>query len=112
MTLDEFENQVISACIASPIVMSVAVTGFGITWVRLRAILIDESFIEAFLNEATQKIAFARIKEGNRVIGADNTGGWHWHPLGAPEEHIRSAEGVSFIAFLERVEVDLKKTGS
>jgi hypothetical protein len=108
MTLDEFENQVISACAASPIVVSVAVIGSGITWMRLRAYLIDESFIETFFNEATQKIAFARIKGGDRIFGADNTGGWHWHPLGAPEKHIPTSEAVSFPIFLERVEDDLK----
>jgi len=112
MTLEEFESQVISACTASPIVISVAVAGSGITWLRLRAYLIDGSFIEAFFNEATQRVAFARIREGNRIFGADNTGGWHWHPIEAPEEHIRTDEAVSFPAFLQRVEDDLKYIGT
>jgi hypothetical protein len=107
MTLDEFEIQVISACAASPIVVSVAVIGSGITWVRLRAYLKDETFIEAFFNEATQKVAFARIQDGMRIFGADNTGGWHWHPIGAPDEHIQTGEAVSFSIFLQRVEEDL-----
>ena len=72
-----FEDQVISACDASPVVVSVAVIGSGITWLRLRAYLVDESFIEAFYNEETQKVAFARIKDGNRIFGADNTGDRH-----------------------------------
>jgi hypothetical protein len=101
MTLDEFEIQVISACDASPIVVGVAVIGSGITWVRLRAYLTNESFIEAF----------ARIQEGSRVFGADNTGGWHWHPIGTPDEHIRTGEAVSFPLFLQRVEKDLKVKG-
>jgi hypothetical protein len=111
MTLDEFEIQVISACDASPIVVGVAVIGSGVTWVRLRAYLTDESFIEAFFNEATQKIAFARIQEGSLVFSADNTGGWHWHPIGTPDEHIRTGEAVSFSLFLQRVEKDLKVKG-
>jgi hypothetical protein len=111
MTLDEFEIQVISACAASPIVVSVAVIGSGITWLRLRAYLMDESFIEAFFNESTQKVAFARIQGGMRIFGADNTGGWHWHPIGAPDEHIRTGEPVSFPVFLQRVEEDLKLRG-
>src|SRR3972149_3925800 len=104
MTLDEFEVQVISACAASPIVVGVAVIGSGITWLRLRAYLTDESFIEAFFNEATQKTAFAHIKDGIRIFGADNTGGWHWHPLDVPEEHIRTGEAVSYPEFLKQVE--------
>ena len=34
MTLDDFEIQVISASAASPVVISVAVAGSGITWLR------------------------------------------------------------------------------
>lgn len=112
MTLDEFEIQVISACAASPIAVSVAVVGSGITWLRLRAYLVDGSFIDSFFNEATQKVAFARIKDGKRIFGADNTGGWHWHPFGAPEEHIRTGEAVSFPAFLQRGEDDPKLKGA
>ena len=112
MTLDEFENQVISACSASPIVTSVAVIGSGITWLRLRAYLIDESFIEAFFNEATRKVAFARIQDGKRIFGADNTGGWHWHLQDMPEEHVPIREAVSFPEFLQRVEEDPQLKGS
>jgi hypothetical protein len=112
MTLDEFEVQVISTCTASTVVVSVAVIGSGITWLRLRAYLQDESFIEAFFNEATQKIAFAHIQSGIRVFGADNTGGWHWHPQGVPEEHVPTQESVSFSEFIKRVEVDLKTRGA
>ena len=108
MTLDEFETEVISACAGSSVVVSVANAGIGITWLRLRAYLIDESFIEAFFNETAQKTAFARIREGKRIFGADNTGGWHWHPLYAPEEHIPAVQVVSFVEFLRRVEKDLK----
>ena len=108
MTLDEFESQMISACAASAIVVSVAYAGIGITWLRLRAYLIDESFIEAFFNETTQKTAYARIKEGKRIFGADNTGGWHLHPAEVPEEHIPTQEAVTFLDFLLRVEEDLK----
>jgi hypothetical protein len=107
MTLDEFELQVISACAASPVVVSVAVAGSGITWLRLRSYLLDESFIEAIFNETTQKMAFARIKDGIRIFGADNTGGWHWHPQGMPDEHVPTQESISFPLFLKRVEADL-----
>lgn len=109
MTLDEFESQVISACSGSSVVVSVATAGIGVTWLRLRAYLVDESFIEAFFNETTQKIAFARIKEGKRVFGADNTGSWHWHMPDTPEEHTPAKQAISFDEFLQRVERDLLK---
>jgi hypothetical protein len=107
MTLDEFENQVISTCAGSPIVVSVAYAGSGITWLRLRTYLIDESFVEAFFNEETQRTAFAWIKDGTRVLGADNTGGWHWHPLDAPEDHIASDVVISFTEFFHKLEENL-----
>ncbi len=75
MTLDEFENQVISACASSPAVMGVSVFGIGITWIRLRAYLADGSILDAFYNEMTRKTAFAVIKGEQRIFGADNTGG-------------------------------------
>jgi hypothetical protein len=109
MTVDEFETQVISACDASPSVVSVAVIGSGITWLRLRAYLVDETFIDTFFNEATQKVAYARIQDGKRIFGADNTGGWHWHLHDLPEEHVPTHEAVSFPVFLQRLENDLKK---
>lgn len=49
MTLDEFENQVISSCAASPIVVSVAVIGSGITWLRLRAFLIHDFALRKYV---------------------------------------------------------------
>jgi hypothetical protein len=44
MTLDDFEKQVILACMQSPVITSVAVSGTGVTWVRLRAHLEEGRF--------------------------------------------------------------------
>ena len=109
MTLDEFENQVISACTASPVVASVSISGIGITWVRIRAYLIDGSFLEAFHNEATGKTSFALVLDGRRIFGADNAGGWHWHPFNTPDEHQPTEKQVDFQSFFRRVEEQLKK---
>jgi hypothetical protein len=109
MTLDEFENEVISACAYSPSVIGISVFGIGITWIRLRAYLIDGSILDAFYNEVTGKTAFAVIKGEQRIFGADNTGGnWHWHPYESPESHVPSKELISFPAFLSSVEEHLK----
>jgi hypothetical protein len=108
MTLDEFEKQVISACAASLAVIGVSIFGIGITWIRLRAYLVDGSVLDAFYNEVTRKTAFAVIKREQRIFGADNTGGnWHWHPFGAPESHISAKESIDFPAFLSKIEEHL-----
>jgi hypothetical protein len=108
MTLDEFENQIIAACSGSPIVASVSMTGIGVTWLRLRAYLINGSFLEMFFNEVTGKTSFALIQGDERIFGADNTEGWHWHPFEAPNEHVPASEKIDFHAFLSRVEEYLK----
>jgi len=106
--LDEFEEEVASACSASPIVISVSLTGSGLTWARLRAYLLDGSFLEAFYNETTGKTSYAFIKDGKRIFGADNTEDWHWHPFEDPEVHILATSAISFQQFLNEVEARMK----
>ena len=110
MTLDEFERQVISACIDSPVITSVLVSGSGITWIRLRAYMTDGSFLEAFYNEVTDKTAFALIRADQRIFGADNTGGWHWHPFESPGQHIPDSNVITFQALLKRIEARLSSS--
>jgi hypothetical protein len=104
MTLDGFEDQVISSCAKSPVVLSISVTGSGVTWLRLRAYLVDGSFIEAFHNEVTGKSSYALIREEIRIFGADNTGGWHWHPFDAADEHVPVEREIEFLDFLRQIE--------
>lgn len=110
MTLDEFEKQVTQASLKSSIVVSIAVNGVGVTWLRLRVHLTDGSFIEAYHNEATGRTAYALINEQRRIFGVDNTGGWHWHPFEAPESHVSSTAAVSFDEFLDQIERRIAST--
>lgn len=66
---------------------------------RSRIFLPDALFIDVFYNFETGKIAFALIKDENRIYGADNTGGWHEHPFDGPEKHI-PCEPMSIREFL------------
>jgi hypothetical protein len=102
MTLEQFEAEVTVACAASPAVRGVSVVSSGITFLCLRAHLTGEVFIDAFQNEATDKTSFALIREDQRIFGADNTGGWHWHPFEDPESHLPADSSVRFAEFLER----------
>lgn len=112
MTLEQFEIEVTSACAVSPTVTGVATLGAGITWVHLRAYLNDGSLVDAFYNQATGKTAFALIKAGERIFGADNTEGWHWHPFAEPTSHVPSTRAVIFREFLEQIEQHLKEHAS
>jgi hypothetical protein len=51
----------------------------------------------------------ALIKEARRTFGADNTGGWHWHPFEEPDSHVAIAEAVAFDEFLGRIEEQLER---
>ena len=104
MTLEQFEFEVTSACAVSPIVAGISTVGVGATWARLRAHLADGSFIEAFYNQATGKTAFALIQANQRILGADNTGSWHWHPRENPDSHIPINQVITFAEFLQEVE--------
>jgi hypothetical protein len=104
MTLDEFEDQVTLACANSSIVSGVAIISSGVTWIRLRAYLIGNIYLDAFYNEVTGKTAYALIEGEMRVFGADNTGGWHWHPYEQPHSHRPVSGIISFQDFLKHVE--------
>ena len=108
MTLDQFELEVASACAQSPVVADVSTLGVGVTWITLRVYLFDGSFVDAFHNQATGKTACALIKAKRRIFGADNTGGWHWHPVDKPESHVPTSQAVTFTEFLGQIEALLK----
>jgi hypothetical protein len=48
----------------------------------------EETFIEVYFNAITGKKSFALISNGKRITGYDNYKFWHFHPPGAPSEHI------------------------
>lgn len=107
MTVDEFEAEVVAACLESPIVVGVSALGAGLTWLRLRAYISDRMFIDSFYNEATGKVAFALVDGSERIFGADNTGSWHWHPFDDPNSHVPAGEPIPFLEFLRQVEEHL-----
>ena len=104
MTLDEFEDLVPLACANSSIVSGVAIISSGVTWIRLRAYLVENIYFDAFYNEVTGKTAYALIQGDHCIFGADNTGGWHWHPFEKPQSHRPASEKISFQDFLKQVE--------
>ena len=74
MTLLDFENQVANAAIASSICDIPRVVRLSSTAIKLRVEITSGDFIDAFYNEETNTTAYALIRQGQRVFGADNTG--------------------------------------
>jgi len=108
LTTSEFAATIFDTCALSPAVVSTFVTGSGVTWIQIRASPTDTSFVEVFFNEATGKTAYAWIKGGQRILGADNTRNWHWHPFTSTDTHVPVGQPISFAEFLREVERHLR----
>jgi hypothetical protein len=104
MTLDEFQRQVFMAASASPICDIPLVWRLTSTSIKLRIEIASGGFVDAFFNEQTGTTAFALIRQGMRVFGADNTGGWHIHPFEDPSRHDPLADPMTFGEFVAHIE--------
>lgn len=104
MTLLDFENQIVNAAIASSICDIPRVVRLSSTAIKLRVEIITGDFIDAFYNEETNTTAYALIRQGQRVFGADNTGGWHLHPFIDPNRHEHISGSLSFVEFVAEIE--------
>jgi hypothetical protein len=105
MTTAELLRRLSDVCQAHALVKSYAVDAIDEDTLSVRVFLMDASFINAFYNLATDKTAFAWIREGKRAYGKDNAKmGWHIHPFRSPEQHLL-CEPINFEIFLREVEI-------
>jgi hypothetical protein len=104
MTLADLQRQVFSVAMHSSLCGIPAVRRLTLTSISLRIGITSGGFIDAFYNELTDTMAFAFIREGHRLFGADNTGGWHTHPFADPSRHDPLAEPLSFAEFVGEIE--------
>jgi Ethanolamine utilization protein EutJ (predicted chaperonin) len=97
MTLTEFEAQIFAVALDSPVCEVPAVRRLTPTSIGLRVDVKSGGFIDVFYNDQTGTTAFALTKNGKRVFGADNTGGWHIiHPFSDPTRHDPLPGPISF----------------
>jgi hypothetical protein len=104
VTLVEFERQVYAVAATSSICGVPLLRRLTPTSVNLRLDIVTGDFIDVFCNEQTDTLAYAVIRDGKRIFGADNTGGWHIHPWHRPTGHETLREPMSFDAFVEAIE--------
>jgi len=105
LTTPQLLSEIRHACLGSSLVQYVEdrIVDIDILHVRVHLIL-AETFINAFYNVATDKAAFALIRAGQRIYGADNAKvGWHYHPFADPNQHI-ICPPMNFSEFLHAVE--------
>lgn len=104
MTLEEFQRQVFVAAISSPVCDIPLVRRLTPTSVNIRLDVKSGGFVEAFHNEQSGTTADALVRNGKRVLGADNTGGWHLHPCADPKRHDPLPGPMPFAEFVLLVE--------
>jgi len=104
MTLDEFERQIYAVAAASPICGVPLLRRLTPTSINFRLDIVTGDFIDVFFNEQTDTLAYAVIRDGKRIYGADNTGGWHTHPWHRPLSHEALSEPMSFAEFVAAIE--------
>ena len=104
MTLAEFERQVYAVAAASPICGVPLLRRLTPTSVNFRLDIATGDFIDVFFNDQTDTLAFAVIRDGKRIYGADNTGGWHTHPWHRPLSHEALSGAMLFGDFVDAVE--------
>lgn len=102
--VDEFRQQVFDAVERSPLCDNAVITLWEKRRIKIHVDLYVGGFIEAFYNQETDTTAYALVMNEERVLGADNTGGWHYHPFNRPSEHVASSAPVPFAEFLDEVE--------
>ena len=104
MTLAEFEQQIYSVAMTSAICGVPTVRRLTATSISLRVGVLPGGFVDVFYNEQTGTTAYALIRQDRRVLGADNTGGWHLHPYADPDGHLPLSEPMTFAAFVAELE--------
>ena len=104
MTLIEFEVQVTTVAISSPLCGVAFVRRLSPTSISLRVPVTIGGFVDVFYNEQTGTTAYALIQGGQRVFGADNTGGWHVHPFADPTRHEPLPGPMSFAEFIAAID--------
>ena len=104
VTVDEFQRDVYLSARRSPICDVPHVVRSRGRSVKLRIDLHIGGFVEAYFNEDTGTTAFAWIENEKRRLGADDTGGWHFHPQDEPERHVPLDGPLSIAEFLNWIE--------
>lgn len=104
-----FEGNVRRICASSKAVIKFVPYSVTPRVARLRAYLVDRSFVDIYYNQKTGTTTFAHIHRNRRIFGADNKNrAWHWHPREDPTQHLPSEREITFAEFLKEIEKSLE----
>ncbi|MDZ7265081.1 MAG: hypothetical protein ONB16_10880, partial [candidate division KSB1 bacterium] len=100
----EFQHHIFEVAAAARICDVPIVRQIGLASISIRVPLTIGNFIDIFYNRQSDRIAYALIESGNRIFGADNTGGWHIHPFENPANHLPLTTAMTFAEFIKAIE--------
>ncbi|MCX6058075.1 MAG: hypothetical protein NTW69_07995 [Chloroflexi bacterium] len=106
--MEEFERHLDAVCSKLSFVKSITIFSSTESSNLWRITLSDDTFVDVYYSEITGKTSFAHIMGSKRILGADNAGGWHWHPSKAPDSHISSETEITIEEFMEELESTFK----
>ena len=103
LTLEEFEKEIYKATSQwkwgeVPVTLKLTPTS-----IKIRICISQDIFIDCFFNEMTGRTSFTLIEKGDRIFGANNTGGWRLHPFENPSDHNPLSQSILFSDFLNMV---------
>jgi len=104
VNIPEFQYHIYEVAFSSAICDIPLVRRISPTSINLRIYLTVGGFIDVFYNQESNRVAYALIQEGQRIYGADNTGGWHVHPFADPLQHVPIISEMSFLDFVTEIE--------
>ena len=109
MTVEEFERDIFAVSIGSDICDIPIIRRLLPVSINLRVPLVIGGFVDVYYNEETGTTAYALIKRNKRIFGADNTGGWHRHPMNDPDQHESLPSSMPFSQFILEIEKYYKR---
>lgn len=108
MTLAEFRQALVEALSKHFPRAGVTITESRGIVLTCRAELDAGTFVAVYFNALTGKTSYALIHHDQRVAGYDNYRFWHYHPMGAIDQHVPCAEPTPEDAITELAEVSAK----
>ncbi len=83
----------------------VVVLNRRVNFLKARIAVERRLFIDVYYNAINERLSFALICEGERVLGYDKVKTWHRHPFEDPSQHIPCVEPALEQVFAEMAEV-------
>jgi hypothetical protein len=92
LSVEEFHQELVDDLLKYLPGGDLEIIEMSILRLKVRFYIAVSFFVDIFYAVRTQKVSFAVVQKGKRIFGIDNLGGWHSHPFGKSEEHVKIPE--------------------